>query len=169
MLGSVFSIQIHREPAMKTLVRSSLLLTLALAAFAAQASSDTFLSISKSVSDSVGSVSDSISTSSESSTEEKKTAQGPYEVMEVQQVAGKANTVRLSLRALLPGVADIQLTLPQQAYERGNIGVGSVIEAQGRDYGVAFAARTATGAGQPFFLVLNDAVYREFDAHRVTL
>ena len=154
---------------MKTLIRSSLLLSLALATFAAQASSDIFLSLSKSVSEAVGSVSNSISASSESSTGDQKTAQGPYEVMEVQQVAGKADTVRLSLRALQPGVEDIQLTLPQQAFDRGNIAVGSVIEAQGRDYGVAFAARTATGTGQPFFLVLHDAVYREFDAHRVTL
>ncbi len=153
---------------MKVIVRSSLLLTLALTALAAQASSDTFLSISNSISDSVGSVSTSITKSSDSVSGEK-TAQGPYEVIEVQQVAGKPDTLRLSLRALQPGTEDIQLVLPQQAYERGNLGVGSVIEAQQRDYGIAFAARTATGTAQPFFLVLHDAVYREFDAHRVTL
>lgn len=153
---------------MNTYARHSLLLALALTAFAAQASSDTFLSISNSISDSVGSVSTSIKQSSDSISGEK-TAQGPYEVMQVEQVAGQADTLRLSLRALQPGAQDIELLLPQQAYDRGNLGVGSVIEAQPREYGVAFAARTATGTAQPFFLVLHDAVFREFNTHRVTL
>ncbi len=153
---------------MKTCVRHGLFLALALTAFAVQASSDTFLSISNSVSTSVGSISTSIKQSSDSISNDK-TAQGPYEIMEVQQVAGAPDTLSLRLRALQAGAADIELILPQQAYERGNLGVGSVIEAQARDYGVAFAARTATGIAPPFFLVLHDAVYRDFHTLRVTL
>lgn len=154
---------------MRTILRPCFVLSLGLAALPALASFEISSSISDSISESVGSVSASIRTSSESISGDTKTAQGPYEVMDVQAVAERPGSVRLALRALQDGAQDIELTLPQQALERGRIVVGSVIEAQQREFGIAFAARDATGQAQPFFLVVHDARYREFATQRVTL
>lgn len=154
---------------MRSILRSCFALSLGLAALPALASFEISSSISDSISESVGSVSASIRTSSESMSGDTKTAQGPYEVMDVQAVAERPGSVRLALRALQEGAQDIELTLPQQALERGRIVVGSVIEAQPREFGIAFAARDATGYAHPFFLVVHDERYREFATQRVTL
>ena len=154
---------------MRSILRSCLVLGLGLATLPALASFEISSSISDSISESVGSVSASIRTSSESVSGDTKTAQGPYEVMDVQPVAERPGGVRLALRALQEGAQDIELTLPQQALERGRIVVGSVIEAQPREFGIAFAARDATGQTQAFFLVVHDERYREFATQRVTL
>jgi hypothetical protein len=154
---------------MRSILRSCLVLGLGLATLPALASFEISSSISDSISESVGSVSASIRTSSESVSGDTKTAQGPYEVMDVQPVAERPGSVRLALRALQEGAQDIELTLPQQALERGRIVVGSVIEAQPREFGIAFAARDATGQTQAFFLVVHDERYREFATQRVTL
>ena len=154
---------------MRSILRSCFALGLGLATLPALASFEISSSISDSISESVGSISTSIRTSSESVSGETKNAQGPYEVMDVQPVAERPGSVRLALRALQQGAQDIELTLPQQALERGQVVVGSVIEAQPRDFGIAFAARDATGQTQAFFLVVHDERYREFATQRVTL
>lgn len=154
---------------MQTLLRPALALSLALAALPALASFEISSSVSDSVSESVGSVSASIRTSSESVSGDTKTARGPYEVMDVQPVAERPGSMRLALRALQEGAQDIELTLPQQALERGHIVVGSVIEAQPREFGITFAARDASGQARPFFLVVHDERYREFATQRVIL
>lgn len=154
---------------MRSFLRSCLVLGLGLATLPALASFEISSSISDSVSESVGSVSASIRTSSESMSGDDKTAQGPYEVMDIQPVAERPGSVRLTLRALQEGAQDIELTLPQLAMERGGIAVGSVIEAQPREFGISFAARDVTGQTRPFFLVVHDERYREFATQRVTL
>lgn len=154
---------------MPILLRPALALSLALATLPALASFEISSSISDSVSEAVGSVSTSIRTSSDSVSGDTKTAQGPYEVLQVQDVAERPGSVRLALRALQEGAQDIELTLPQQAVARGQIVVGSVIEAQPREFGITFAARDASGQTQPFFIVVHDARYREFATQRVTL
>lgn len=154
---------------MRFILRSCFVLSLGLTTLPALASFEISSSISDSISESVGSVSASIRTSSESMSGDTQTAQGPYEVMDVQPLAERPGSVRLALRALQEGAQDIELTLPQQALERGHIVVGSVIEAQPREFGIAFAARDATGHAHPFFLVVHDERYREFATQRVTL
>lgn len=154
---------------MRSILHSCLALGLGLAALPALASFEISSSISDAISESVGSVSASIRTSSESVSGDTKTARGPYEVMDVQPVAERPGSVRLTLRALEEGAQDLELTLPQQALASGQVVVGSVIEAQPREFGISFAARDATGQTQPFFLVVHDERYREFATQRVTL
>ncbi len=50
--------------------------------------------------------------------------------------------------------------------EAAQVTVGGVVAAQPRDYGVAFADATS---GRAFFLVLDDAVYRELGSQVVVL
>lgn len=147
-----------------TLARLLLLFTLAFGALNAHAS----LSILDSISTSIGSVSNSIQRSSESSSG-IATAQGPYEVTDVTVAENKPDALRLKLQALQAGADDLYLTLPRQVAEQNQITVGSVVEALPRDYGLAFAVRDTTGTPRTFFLVLEDAWYRELDNRRVTL
>lgn len=137
---------------------------LSLAALQAQAS----LTIFTSISESVGSISTSIQKSSESSSN-TMTAQGPYEVTDVAEVEGAPEMLRLALRAQQAGADDLKLTLPRKAVTQALIAVGTVIEAQPREYGVAFAVRDTAGQAQPFFLVLEDAWYRELESRPVSL
>lgn len=137
---------------------------LALAALQAQASLTSFTSISESV----GSISTSIQKSSESSSD-TVTARGPYEVTDVAEVEGAPEMLRLALRAQQAGADDLHLTLPRKAVAQALITVGTVVEAQPREYGVAFAVRDVGGQAQPFFLVLQDSWYRELESRPVTL
>ena len=79
------------------------------------------------------------------------------------------DTLRLTLHALQTGADDLILSLPRQVAEQNLIAVGSVVEAMPREYGLAFALRDTAGAARTFFLVLEDAWYRELDNRRVTL
>lgn len=148
----------------RTLTRLLVLSTLAFGALSAQAS----LSILDSISTSIGSVSNSIQRSSESSSG-IATAQGPYEVTDVTVAENNPDALRLTLHALETGADDLYLTLPRQVAEQNLIAVGSVVEAQPREYGLAFAVRDTAGTARTFFLVLEDAWYRELDNRRVTL
>lgn len=126
------------------------------------------MTVSAAISDSVGSISTSIKKSSDSSSA-TLTAQGPYEVTEVAAIEGEPDMLRLALRAQQTGSDNIYLTLPRQAVEQALIGVGTQVEAQAREYGVAFGVRDATGQIQPFFLALSDAWHHELDNRPVTL
>lgn len=148
----------------RTPIRCLAATVLALAALQAHAS----LTISTSISESVGSISTSIQKSSESSSN-TLTARGPYEVTDVAEVEGAPEMLRLALRAQQAGADDLLLTLPRKAVAQAMITVGTVIEAQPRDYGVAFAVRDTYGQAQPFFLVLEDAWHRELQSRPVAL
>ena len=152
---------------LKKLVSLAGALALGLTGLAAQAGSS---SASSAASDSVGSSSTSIQKSSDSSSAKDKVAQGEYTIMEMTAVAQQGDLMRLRLQAAAPlQVQEFFLLLPRQAVERGQLATGELVLAQQRAYGLAFAALTAQGAASPFFLVLDDAWYRELDSRPVTL
>ena len=150
--------------AARSLARLLVLSTLSLGALSAHAS----LTLLDSISTSVGSISTSLQKSSDSSSG-VATAQGPYEVTDVTVAENDPDTLRLTLHALQTGADDLILSLPRQVAEQNLIAVGSVVEAMPREYGLAFALRDTAGAARTFFLVLEDAWYRELDNRRVTL
>ena len=140
---------------------------LALAAWAAQA--DSTSSAASSTSASLGSSSTSLGTSSGSSSKDQ-VAQGPYTIVEIQALADPAGRVQLRLAPAAAAVAgapaEITLTLPLETAERARLAVGQVITAEHRSYGLAFATGTA-GTRAPFYLVLDDAWFRELASRPV--
>jgi len=142
-------------------------LTFTLAGLAAYAGSS---SASSAASDSVGSSSTSIQQSSNSSSTKDKVAQGQYTIIEVAQVTNQPDLLRLRLQARTPlQTQEFFLVLPRQAAERGQLATGDIVEAQQRVYGVAFVATNLTESAGPFFLVLDDAWYRELDSRPVAM
>ena len=74
------------------------------------------------------------------------------------------------VKVLVPLAAqEFFLLLPRDAVTRGRLATGDTVQAQQRAYGLAFAAVTAQGAASPFFLVLDDAWYRELDSRPVSI
>ena len=137
-----------------------------LAGVTAQAAS----SASSAASDSVGSSSTSIQKSSDSSSSGTKVAQGDYTIVEMTALAQQPDMMRLRLQAVAPLPAqEFFLLLPREAVARGQLATGDTVQAQRRAYGLAFAAVTAQGAASPFFLVLDDAWYRELDSRPVSI
>ncbi|MBK7507251.1 MAG: hypothetical protein IPI16_03360 [Comamonadaceae bacterium] len=65
-----------------------------------------------------------------------------------------------------PAPTGFTLTLPRETAERARLAVGQVITAEHRPYGLAFATG-ATGAQAPFYLVRDDAWYRELASRPV--
>jgi hypothetical protein len=158
----------HARPAVTALM-------LALSTGAALA--DSTSSAASSTSASLGSSSTSLGKSSDgSSSSRDKVAQGPYRIVEMVALADPPNRVQLRLvpTALPPGQAtaqaagaDIVLTLPRETAERARLAAGQVITAEHRPYGLAFATLDAAGRAEPFFLVLDDAWYRELASRPV--
>jgi hypothetical protein len=115
---------------------------------------------------SIGSVSDSFQGSSDSS-RGGRTAAGDWRVIEVAALAERPGTARLTLQALAEGEPrTLTLDLPQRAVERGAIGIGQVVVAAERPYGLEFARGDNREA---FYLVLDDAWHRELRSHAVAL
>ena len=65
-----------------------------------------------------------------------------------------------------PAPTGFTLTLPRETAERARLAVGQVITAEHRPYGLAFATGGA-GTQAPFYLVLDDAWYRELASRPV--
>jgi hypothetical protein len=143
-------------------------LALGLAASAAHADTTISQSISDSVSTAVGSVSTSIKKSSQSSTKDDKTAAGDYKVLEMAALDDQPGMVRLKLQATADQAQrdEFYLLLPQKAVDAGQVREGSIVTAQPRPFGVAFAAGQPR---QPFFLVMEDDWYRELASRPVVL
>lgn len=138
---------------------TALSLALSLSALPAWADST---SASSASSASVGSLSTSLETSSNSSTGKKQVAAGAYNLVEMVAVADKPDLLRLRMRGQGPDqTAEFTLWMPRQTAERAQLVTGQTVHAQTRSYGIAFAA---TDKASPFFLVLDDAVYREVDS-----
>lgn len=149
---------------------ATLLLAACLAA-AAQAESlgSAASSASSAGSASSGSLSDSVNGSSRSSTG-KQVADGDYRVIEMAEAAGKPGFVQLRLRAVEAEVGEFTLTLPAQALRPQALGVGDVVHARNRVWGLEFARTLPTsGAGEPFFLALNDEALRDLRSHALSL
>lgn len=145
-------------------------MVLALGLVASPSHADTTIStsISDSISTAVGSVSTSIKKSSQSSTNDGKTAAGDYKVIEMAALDGQPGMVRLKLQATADQAQhdEFYLLLPQKALDNGRVQEGSIVTAQQRPFGVAFAAGEPR---QPFFLVMEDDWYRELASRPVVL
>jgi hypothetical protein len=153
-------------------LRRALLLTTLAAACAAPAWADSLASSASSAgSASSGSISDSLGGSSNSSKHDKRVAAGDYRVIDVAQAPAKANTTRLTLRAVAAGAGqdftpDFTLDVPNRALAARQVGAGALVHVNERVYGYEFAYADTK---QPFFLALQDDWYRELGSRQVTI
>lgn len=120
-------------------------------------------SASQSVGFSIGSISGSLTNSSGSSSKAADVAEADYEVVEIAEVEGEPDLLRLRLHAPAAGDAsaaptELVLELPRRAVEHGRLAPGRSVTARHRVYGIEFASGEPRAA---FFLVLTDDWYRE--------
>ena len=159
-----------RKPYMKaiSLLRNTLFLAVIATAATAPAFADSVASSASSAgSASSGSISDSIGGSSNSSHKDKRVAAGEYRVIDVAQAPNKANTTRLTLRAVATGaVQEFTLDVPERALAARPLGAGAIVQVKDRVYGFEFAHADTQ---QPFFLALQDDWYRELGSRQVTI
>jgi hypothetical protein len=125
-------------------------------------------SASESVSTSVGSLSTSIQKSSDGSSKATGVAEGDYRIIDVATLPERPGTARMTLQAVASGKDEgtFFLYLPQQVVEHDRLAQGKVVTAHQRPYGVEFANADTR---QAFFLVLDDAWYRELQTRPVAL
>ena len=148
---------------------------------AAHAESSASSAASNSVSASVGSVSTSFNASSDASSPGRPVKAGAYRVIDMAQATGREGFVQLTLRAEAgaagsaadePASAqDAILFLPLATVANAALAVGQVIQAHARPYGLELTRQGAAGerAGETFFLVVADEVYRELQTRVVKL
>lgn len=133
---------------------------------AAQASADSVASSASSAgSASSGSVSDSFQGSSHSSTGDNRRADGNYRIIDIENTPGRVGSTRVAMQGEDPAQKFV-LDLPQAVFARQNLNRGDLVHAQNRSYGVEFARADTREA---FFLVLEDAIYNELAARKVSL
>jgi type IV secretory pathway TrbL component len=151
-----------------SILRRALFLAMIASAAAAPAWADSIASSASSAgSASSGSISDSIGGSSNSSNKDKRVAAGEYRVIDIAQAPNKANTTRLTLRAVAAGPAqEFTLDVPDRALAARCIGAGEIVQVKDRVYGFEFAHADTQ---QPFFLALQDDWYRELGSRQVTI
>jgi hypothetical protein len=151
----------------------------AAAAWSASEAGSSASSATSAASQSVGAISTSLTTSSNSSSKNTKVAAGDYTVIEIATAdaatpAGEATPdgvarARLTLRAVgstaVEG-SDVMLLLPQQTVDQAGLSAGDTVSVRHRAYGLEFAAGHQR---QAFFLVLDDAWYRELASTAVVL
>lgn len=139
-------------------------------AVAAPASADSFASSASSAgSASSASASDSIGDSSRASSPNRQAANGDYRVIAIADVAHRPGTLQLTLQAIEGEAHEFTLRLPREALGDQGIGVGDVVHARPRPYGVEFARTDAARERKAFFLVLADAWHRELSTRPVAL
>lgn len=121
-------------------------------------------SITESLALSVGSASNSLRGSSNASSPGGGHAAGDFRVVAI-AAADDADRARLALEPM-PGNRSeaILLELPRRTLVQTPVAVGDVISAEPQPYGTQF---TLAVTRQAFFLVLDDAWYRELAARRV--
>ncbi len=137
-------------------------LALSLATLPALAA-DSASSAGSSASTSLGSSSASLGRSSDSSSSKERVAEGNYTIIDMVAVDGQPDMLRLQLQAVAAAPETFYLSLPREAAERGQLATGQTVTAQHRPYGLAFLTVNAAGTASPFFLVLDDAWYRELE------
>jgi hypothetical protein len=124
-------------------------------------------SASSAGSESSGSVSDSIGGSSNSSSGDKRVAAGQYRVIDIAQAPARANTTRVTLRAVAAGPArEFYLDVPDRALAERRVSAGELVQVNERVYGYEFAHADTQ---RPFFLALQDDWYRELGSRQVTI
>ena len=153
-----------RLPKLPLLAAAALLGALCLPALAASSASS---ASSDSASTSVGSVSNSFGQSSDSSSKGKDVAAGDYKVIEIAAAPQRPGIARLRLQAANGGAGgEFFLYLPQQTAQQSQLASGDTVTARERPYGLEFAKGPG---GEAFFLVMDDAWYRELKTRVVTL
>jgi hypothetical protein len=133
-------------------------------ALPALAASNLSSASSEGSSTSVGSLSDSIQGSSTSSAG-TVVAEGPYRVIDVAVVPEGAGRARVTLAAV-QGAQTFVLLLPAATAAQARLAAGDIVQVRERGYGLLFARADAP---EPFFLVLDDARWRELQSRPVTL
>lgn len=161
---------------MKRLPRIALscLIAAALApgALAASATASSASDSASSASSAASSTSNSIRRSSDGSSRTNAVAQGDYRVVEVAEAPGEPAQRRLKLQAeaSMGRPADDEnsfwLQLPRPVLAASGVATGQRVTVKQRPHGLAFA-RAADG--EAFFLVLEDAWFRELPSRPVTL
>jgi hypothetical protein len=148
-------------------VFSASVLALCIAALPAMAASSAASSAAEGVNSSVGSLSNSVSGSSKSS-QNGPVAAGDYQIIQVALAPNRPGFMQMTLRAVkTTGAADdVILSLPQKAFDHSGLAKGDTVAAREHAYGVEFANAHTRAA---FFLVMNDAAYRELASHPVAL
>jgi len=138
------------------------------AACALPAHADSASSVASSAgSASSGSISDSIGASSDSSSGDRRVAAGEYRVIDIAQAPAKADTTRMTLRAVAAGPArEFYLDVPNRALAERGVNKGELVRVNERVYGYEFAHADNK---QPFFLALQDAWYRELGSQQVAI
>jgi hypothetical protein len=130
-----------------------------------QAHADSTSSASSAGSASSGSVSDSLAGSSNSSKGDDRRADGNYQIIDIDHTPGRAGSTRVAMQAGDPQQR-IVLDLPEEVFAKQGLARGDFVHAQNRSYGLEFARADTREA---FFLVLEDAVYKELAARKVSL
>jgi type IV secretory pathway TrbL component len=113
-----------------------------------------------------GSISDSIGGSSNSSSGDKRVAAGQYRVIDIAQAPARANTTRVTLRAVAAPTQEFYLDVPNRALAERRVSAGELVQVSERAYGYEFAHADTQ---RPFFLALQDDWYRELGSHQVTI
>lgn len=114
-----------------------------------------------------GSISDSIGASSDSSSGDRRVAAGAYRVIDIAQAPAKADTTRMTMRAVAAGpTREFYLDVPNRALAKRGVGKGELVQVNERVYGYEFAH---ADDGRPFFLALQDAWYRELGSKQVAI
>jgi hypothetical protein len=131
---------------------------------AIQAHADSTSSASSAGSASSGSVSDSLQGSSHSSNGDQRRADGNYRIIDIDHTPGRAGSTRVAMQA--GEQQRIVLDLPEAVFARQGLTRGDFVQARNRPYGLEFARADTREA---FFLVLEDTVYKELAARKVTL
>jgi hypothetical protein len=113
------------------------------------------------------SISDSIGGSSNSSSGDRRVAAGEYRVIDVAQAPAKADTTRITLRAVAGGpVQEFHLDVPDRALAARRVATGELVQVNARAYGYEFAYADTQ---RPFFLALQDDWYRDLGSHKVAI
>ena len=142
------------------------LLLAGLVATPAWAASSASSASSEASSTSVGSLSTSVEGSSQASSGDKKVAEGEYRVIQVAASEQQPGKLRVLLRGTEAAQGEFVLVLPASTAEQAHLAPGSIVAARHQAYGLQFAAGQPRA---PFYLVLDDAWYRELQTRPVTL
>jgi hypothetical protein len=130
-------------------------------------------SATSAASNSIGASSASLTTSSNSSSKNNRVAAGDYTIVHIavadDDATGPAAKARLTLRPASPGAgegAEFVLLLPRETVAMAGLVAGGTVTVRHRAFGLELAGGATR---QPFFLVLDDAWYRELASTRVVL
>ena len=161
-----------RPTSKDTMTITTLSRALCLAAFtlacAAQVQATSLTSSASSAgSASSGSISDSIGASSNSSGGDERVAAGEYRVIDIAQAPAKADTTRMTLRAVAAGPArEFTLDVPNRALSDRGVTKGELVQVSERVYGFEFAHADTK---RSFFLALQDDWYRDLASRKLTI